>query len=61
MPLSLKGNIYYILFIDDSSRNAWIYFMKTKNKSFGKFQYFKDFVENQRAKMIKMLRFDNGG
>ena len=61
MPLSLKGNIYYISFIDDSSRNAWIFFMKTKNEAFEKFQDFKAFVENQIAKMIKMLRFDHGG
>ena len=61
MQLYLKGNIYYISFIDYSSRNAWIYFMNTKNKAFGKFEDFKAFVENQIAKMIKMLRFDNGG
>jgi transposase InsO family protein len=58
---SLTGNIYYVSFIDDSSRKTWIYFMKTKDEVFSKFQEFKALVENQTGKKIKVLRFDNGG
>jgi hypothetical protein len=43
---SLTGNIYYISFIDDSSRKTWIYFMKTKDEVFSRFQEFKALVEN---------------
>jgi hypothetical protein len=35
---SLSGNIYYVSFIDDSSRKSWIYFMKTKDEVFGSFK-----------------------
>jgi transposase InsO family protein len=58
---SLSGNIYYVSFIDDSSRKSWIYFMKTKDEVFKKFQEFKALVENQTGKKIKVLRSDNGG
>jgi hypothetical protein len=58
---SLSGNIYYVSFIDDSSRKSWIYFMKTKDEVFGKFQEFKALVENQTGKKIKVLRSNNGG
>jgi hypothetical protein len=43
----LIGNIYYVTFIDDSSRKTWIYFMKTKDEVFSRFQEFKALVENQ--------------
>jgi hypothetical protein len=32
---SLLGGIYYVSFIDDSSRKSWIYFMKTKDEVLG--------------------------
>ena len=35
---SMNGCIYYIIFIDDCSRKTWIYFLKTKDESFSKFQ-----------------------
>lgn len=42
MPVkSLGGYLYYVTFIDDFSRNTWIYFMNTKDKAFNKFQEFK--------------------
>jgi hypothetical protein len=55
---SLSGFLYYATFIDDFSRESWIFFMKTKGQVFQRFQYFKDFVENQTGKKIKVLRFD---
>jgi transposase InsO family protein len=58
---SLSGNIYYVSFIDDSSRKSWIYFMKTNDEVFWKFQEFKALVENQTGKNIKVLRSGNGG
>jgi hypothetical protein len=35
---SMNGCLYYIIFIDDCSRKTWIYFLKTKDESFNKFQ-----------------------
>jgi len=60
-PKSLGGHVYYVTFISDHSRKAWVYLMKTKDKVFPKFQEFKAKVENLTGKRIKMLRSNNGG
>jgi hypothetical protein len=61
VSVSLSGYHYYVTFIDDSSRKTWIYFMKTKDEVFSRFQEFKALVENQTGRKIRVLRFDNGG
>ena len=39
MPvISLGGSLYYVKFIDDFSRNTWLYLLNTKDEVFGKFQ-----------------------
>ena len=53
--------MYYVSFIDDFSRNTWIYFIKKKSKIFNRFKEFKALVENQTEKKIKVLRTDNSG
>eukprot|EP00253_Pinus_taeda_P020721 PITA_20721 len=58
---SLGKSVYYVSFIDDFSRNIWIYFLKKKSEVFDKFKEFKALVENQTDKKIKVLRIDNGG
>ena len=50
-----------VSFIDDYSRNTWIYFLKRKDEIFEKFKEFKSLVENLSQKNIKILRSDNGG
>jgi transposase InsO family protein len=57
----LKSNLYYVTFIDDSSRKLRIYFMKTKDEVFNRFREFKVLIENQTGRKIKVLRSDNGG
>jgi transposase InsO family protein len=57
----LGGYLYYIIFIDDYSRNTWLYLLKTKDEVFNKFQEFKAEIENLTNKKIKTLRIDNGG
>jgi transposase InsO family protein len=59
--ISLSGYEYYVTFIDDHSRKTWIYFMRTKDEVFSRFQEFKALVENQTGRKIKTLRSDNGG
>ena len=56
---SLSGNVYYVSFIDDFSRNTWIYFLKGNDEVFVKFKEFKVLVENLSEKNIKNLRSDN--
>jgi hypothetical protein len=58
---SLGKSMYYVSFIDDFSRNTWIYFLRKKYEVFDKFKEFKALVENQTEKKIKILRTDNGG
>jgi hypothetical protein len=58
---SLGKFVYYVSFIDDFSRNTWIYFVGKKSKVFDKFKEFKDLMENQTEKSIKVLRLDNDG
>lgn len=56
---SLNGYLYYVIFIDDYSQKTWIYFLKRKGETFGKFQEFKALVEKQAGKNIRALRTDN--
>ena len=58
---SLVGYMHYVSFIYDFSRKTWIYFLRKKSEVFERFKEFKDLVENQIEKMIKVLRTDNGG
>ena len=58
---SLGKSVYYVSFIDDFSRNTWIYFLKKKFEIFNRFKELKALVENQTKKKIKVLRKDKGG
>jgi transposase InsO family protein len=58
---SLGKSVYYVSFIDDFSRNTWIYFLRKKYDVFDKFKEFKALVENQTEKKIKVWRTYNGG
>jgi hypothetical protein len=39
--------MYYVSFIDEFSRNTWIYFLRKKYEVFGRFKEFKALVENE--------------
>jgi hypothetical protein len=41
---SLGKSVYYVSFIDDFSRNTWIYFLRKKSEVFDKFKEFKALV-----------------
>eukprot|EP00253_Pinus_taeda_P018724 PITA_18724 len=56
---SLGKSVYYVSFIDDFSRNTWIYFLKKNFDVFDRFKEFKALVENQTEKKIKVLRTDH--
>ena len=59
--MSMSQDKYALTFIDDFSRYCWVYFLKHKSKVFGLFKVFKDLVENQYGRKLKVLRSDNGG
>jgi transposase InsO family protein len=39
---------------------TWIYFMKTKDEVFNRFQEFKALIESQMGRKIRVLRSNNG-
>ena len=55
------GNRFYVTFTDDYSRYGYIYLIRHMSETFEKFKEFKNEVENQLGRKIKMLRSDRGG
>ena len=56
--MSIGGYKYFLTFIDDFTRNTWVYFLKHKYDAFSCFQQFKALMENQSGYRIKILRND---
>nr|GFB18536.1 retrotransposon protein, putative, Ty1-copia subclass [Tanacetum cinerariifolium] len=59
--VSKKGASYFITFTDDYFRYGYVYLLKHKHEVFETFKVFKNEVENQLGKTVKVLRFDRGG
>jgi len=57
---SLSGKHYFLSIIDDKSRKVWLMFRKTKDETFERFCEWKELVENQVNKKVKILQTDNG-
>lgn len=55
------GNKYFITFVDDSTKYCYVYLLKSKDEMIEKFVLYKNEVENQLNKKIKVLRSDRGG
>ena len=56
-PVTSKGGSrYFVTYVDDHSRYAWIYFLKHKNEVFDIFKCWKAMVENRTGKKLKTLR-----
>ena len=63
-PLNVQargGYEYFITFIDDYSRYGYVYLMRKKSETFGKFKEFLAEVVKQLGKSLKTLRSDRGG
>src|SRR5258706_1171644 len=58
---SLGGSFYYISFIDDFTRFAWIYFLKEKSQAVAAVKDFINMVENQTSYVIQLFRSNGGG
>lgn len=59
---SFGNNRYFLLFMDDFSRNTWVYnFLKRKSEAFGGFQKFMALVKKQNGHVFKALRSNRGG
>ncbi|KAJ9559825.1 hypothetical protein OSB04_004985 [Centaurea solstitialis] len=58
---SRGGNKFFITFIDDCTKYCYVYLLKSKDEAIEKFVLYKNEVENQHNKRIKVLRSDRGG
>ena len=58
---SRGGNKYFITFVDDSTKYCYVYLLKSKDEAIDKFVLYKNEVENQLSRKIKVLRSDRGG
>ena len=55
------GKKFYVSFSEDYSRFTRVYLLRNKDEAFGMFLSYKDEVENQLNRKIKMIRSDRGG
>ncbi|GKA69082.1 retrovirus-related pol polyprotein from transposon TNT 1-94 [Tanacetum coccineum] len=55
------GNKYFIMFINDCTKYCYAYLLKSKDEAIDKFVLYKNEVENQLGKKIKVVRSDRGG
>ena len=53
--------MYFVSFIDDSTRKVWAYPIRTKDRVFSIFSDWLAMVENHTGRKLKCLRTDNGG
>ena len=58
---SIGGSRYFVTFIDDMSRYAAIYFIRSKDEVLSKFKVYADMATNTTGSNIRVLRTDNGG
>ena len=58
---SIGGSHYICTFIDDKSRYAFVYMIKSKKEVFEKFVNFVKMMKIQTGRSIKKVRSDNGG
>ena len=58
---SLGDVVYFLLFIDDCTNFSWVYFLSKKSHTFEYFKQFKNMIERQTRKQIKILCSDQGG
>jgi transposase InsO family protein len=59
--ITREGKRYFITFIDDLSKYAYIFLFRTKDEALDKFKIYKEEVEIFLDCKIKSLRSDKGG
>ena len=55
------GKKYFLTLIDDCIRYSYVYLLRSKDEALEMFQHFKNEVENQLDRKIKVIRRDRGG
>ena len=49
---AMGGSLYYMLVVDDFSRNMWVYFLREKAEAFKIFKRWHKFVERESGKFV---------
>ncbi|GJU39878.1 putative ribonuclease H-like domain-containing protein [Tanacetum coccineum] len=57
---SIDHKYYSLVVTDDFSRFTWVFFLVTKDETYGILKDFITFIENQLTKRVKAIRCDNG-
>ena len=55
------GKKYFLILIDDCIRYCYVYLLRSKDEALKMFKHFKNEVENQLDRKIKVIRSDRGG
>ena len=55
------GKKYFLKLIDDCIRYCYVYLLRSKDEALEMFKHFKNEVENQLDRKIKVIRSDRGG
>ena len=55
------GKKYFLTLIDDCTRYCYVYLLRSKDEALEMFKHFKNEVENQLDRKIKVIRSDRGG
>ena len=55
------GKKYFLTLIDNCTRYCYVYLLRSKDEALEMFQHFKNEVENQLDRKIKVIRSDRGG
>ncbi|KAL6319114.1 hypothetical protein AAG906_011192 [Vitis piasezkii] len=61
MKNGIVGKRYFITFIDDCTRYCYVYLLRSKDEALDVFKHYKNEVENQLSRKIKVIRSDRGG
>jgi len=59
--VSLAGNFYALVIIDDFSRYTWTLFLASKNDAYKAFKKLAKVLQNQNGNSIKQIHSDHGG
>ena len=59
--MSLDGNYYGLVIVDDYSRYTWNLFLRTKNDVFEAFNTLAKVIQNEKGLNIVSIRGDHGG
>ncbi len=57
---SLGGTYYFLIFVDDCTRFTWVYFLRQNSHAFEYFKQFRNMIEKQARKFIRILRSNQG-